>query len=502
MPESHPTANTSHRSRTPGASRTPRSPRAARHRTATVLTATLSALLLVPATPAALAFPTAHLTEDDDRNSAGPRKEGTPHPGSPGTADAPGRGTNVAGRLVDGHTDHAARHRMDTETTAGTGSRTTPVTDTGTENAKSTGFTGFADRSPERKTAGSADNPRRSGTSGKAEKAGSADGRESAAERFGTGTPGFPKTPWEKGSRAAEGDRERPSGATLDGVPAHEVADRAQEQMESLSSVRLRITAPAYDLRMSVDEGGDCAGSVALRGKGRLDIVKRGDAVWLKPDAAFWKKDLGGARGAEAAERFAGRYIRGSAQDSALQGITGTCDLDALRGGTGAGDQSGRDAPRAPGWKLGERTDYRGEPTVTVRRTESGARVEMVVAAEGKPYPLRVVREEADSGGQRGPGSGGEESRSELRLSAFDEPVRPQAPDRSRTIPPEELNEHLGKPSEEGGEPGEPPTERVHATGRHPLGRTPGDTGTVPTTDPADGRAPTTAVTIPTTHRP
>lgn len=62
-----------------------------------------------------------------------------------------------------------------------------------------------------------------------------------------------------------------------------------------------------------MDERGRCAGNVTLtRGRGSVELVKRGDEVWVKPDRDFWEAQLPGGQGTAAADTLHGRYVHGS----------------------------------------------------------------------------------------------------------------------------------------------------------------------------------------------
>lgn len=53
---------------------------------------------------------------------------------------------------------------------------------------------------------------------------------------------------------------------------------------------------------------------------GTVEIIKRGDQMWMKLDTAYWKEQLPGERGETAARLFEDRYIHGSTRDRVLKG--------------------------------------------------------------------------------------------------------------------------------------------------------------------------------------
>jgi hypothetical protein len=60
---------------------------------------------------------------------------------------------------------------------------------------------------------------------------------------------------------------------------------------------------------------------------GSVELVKRGEQVWMKPDTAFWKAQVPGPQGDAVAQLFKGRYIHGTTKDAMLKGLsdTATC---------------------------------------------------------------------------------------------------------------------------------------------------------------------------------
>ncbi|MFD7293725.1 hypothetical protein ACFV9W_10585 [Streptomyces sp. NPDC059897] len=124
---------------------------------------------------------------------------------------------------------------------------------------------------------------------------------------------------------------------------AQELADAAKKELLDAKSLHLTVkngsddkdtrTPALVDLRL--DEKGNCTGELRMgtggaKG-GSVDLVKRGDEVWIKPDATFWKTQLPGRSGDLAAELIGDRYVHGTTDDPMLDGLSGTCDLDSFR---------------------------------------------------------------------------------------------------------------------------------------------------------------------------
>lgn len=133
------------------------------------------------------------------------------------------------------------------------------------------------------------------------------------------------------------------SAAQTGGNPdPQRLAAQAQQGLRKAVSVRLNYadrsrTAMSSSrlptsMNLALDRRGNCAGTMTLGGHGgSVEIIKRGTAVWLKPDQTFWKAELPGERGVTASRQFKDRYIHGSTTDQLLSGIANTCDLQELQ---------------------------------------------------------------------------------------------------------------------------------------------------------------------------
>ncbi|MGI5349304.1 hypothetical protein ACQEU8_14060 [Streptomyces sp. CA-250714] len=228
-------------------------------------------------------------------------------------------------------------------------------------------------------------------------------------------------------------------GPDITELSGEEIAEKASAELNSAHSLRVRMKAPDLRLDLTLDEKANCSGKIGVPGKGSVQLVKRGDTVWLKPDAAFWRAQLGAEQGAAAAEKFKGRYIKGSARNDDLggKGLATACDLDAFRAASGVRDTPG------PRWKRGDESSVQGHRSVPVTRAQKKARVTMHVATEGKPYPLRLERR---AGGNH----------DEIELGRFDRPVSRAVPSKDRTVTVGQLRRHF-----EHAQRDEPPSESV-----------------------------------------
>lgn len=205
--------------------------------------------------------------------------------------------------------------------------------------------------------------------------------------------------------------------------PQH-LAAEAQGALRDAASVRLlyvdRSAAATSSNRLptsmnlALDRAGDCSGTMALGGHGgTVAILKRGTDVWLKPDAAFWKAQFPGRRGASAATTFANRYIHGSTSSNLLGGIANTCDLGAL--------QKAATVSPSSTLKEGLATTVDGTRVVPLSFTVNGFMSTLYVTA-GKPHQLYRAA-------QKGP-----DTDLSLTFTDYDKPVPLKVPPANQTV--------------------------------------------------------------------
>ncbi|MHC3461548.1 hypothetical protein [Streptomyces flavovirens] len=205
-------------------------------------------------------------------------------------------------------------------------------------------------------------------------------------------------------------------------LPAQQIADRSRDALLGVRSLHLRARGDlgrgrdAMTVDLSLDRDGNCAGSVDLGGdKGAVRIVKRGDAVWVKPDADFWKNQVP-VGGTTFDSVLAGRYLKGEASDSRLRPVVDVCDLDTFR------ELVSDNADRAGGTLTkGTVTTLDGVRTVPVTRDARGQRVTAYVDTGGAHHPVRLT--------VRGDGAD-----AAVDFSGFDEPVPTATPAADDTV--------------------------------------------------------------------
>ncbi|MFI2779630.1 hypothetical protein [Streptomyces sp. ALB3] len=218
------------------------------------------------------------------------------------------------------------------------------------------------------------------------------------------------------GGTAAQADDD------IESLPAEQIADRSREALLAARSVHLRAQGDLGEGRapmtadLRVDRDGNCVGGVDLgEGKGSVEMVKRGDDVWLKPDADFWENQVP-IGGQTFEDILAGRYMKGSASDSRLRPVVEACDLDTFRelvsdnAGAAGGDHT-----------KGEVTRVDGVRTVPVTVSGHGRTVTAYVDTGGEHHPVRIT--------VRGDGAD-----AAVDLTGFDRPVPTATPPADETV--------------------------------------------------------------------
>ncbi|MEW2069304.1 hypothetical protein [Streptomyces sp. NPDC007346] len=205
-------------------------------------------------------------------------------------------------------------------------------------------------------------------------------------------------------------------------LSAEQIADRSRDALLGVSSLHLSVrgdldgSGEGMSVDLTLDRDGNCAGGVDMGDDGSVEIVKRADDVWLKPDKAFWETHVP-TGGSTFDTILDGRYMKAKADDPRLLTVTEICDLDTYRKLiTDNADAAGRGT-----LTKGRETEVNGAPVVPVTRARGDERVTVYVATEGEPYPVRIT--------VRGTGEEGAVS-----FSGFDRPVPAETPSADETV--------------------------------------------------------------------
>ncbi|MEV0278196.1 hypothetical protein AB0I22_17680 [Streptomyces sp. NPDC050610] len=179
----------------------------------------------------------------------------------------------------------------------------------------------------------------------------------------------------------------------LDGLSAQEISKKARGELSSASSLRMKMDAAAgtasAKMDIAADDKNNCAGTTSPpTGKGSVEVVKRGDEVWLKPDTDVWTAATGDPKkGALAAKAAKGRYLHGKTSEALLKQMASSCDDLKTFQKKIAGDNAGDEK-----LKKGEETTLGGKRVVPLTaKGKDGAESTIYVAAEGKPQLLKIA---------------------------------------------------------------------------------------------------------------
>ncbi|WP_326702703.1 hypothetical protein [Streptomyces cyaneofuscatus] len=205
-------------------------------------------------------------------------------------------------------------------------------------------------------------------------------------------------------------------------LTAEQIADRSRDALLGVSSLHLSArgdldgSGDRMSVDLTLDREGNCAGGVDMGEDGSVEIVKRADDVWLKPDKAFWETHvpIGGSTFDPILD---GRYMKAKADDPRLITVTEVCDLDTFRELI----TDNPDATERGTLTKGRETEVNGTPVIPVTRTQGNERLTVDVATEGEPYPVRITVRGADEEGA-------------VSFSGFDRPVPAETPAASETV--------------------------------------------------------------------
>ncbi|MFI1395169.1 hypothetical protein [Streptomyces sp. NPDC020681] len=202
-------------------------------------------------------------------------------------------------------------------------------------------------------------------------------------------------------------------------LSADEIETKARAAADSAAAVRLSGTLVSkggtYKLNMRLKHDGG-TGSVTSKDN-TFELLRVGDALYLKADAGFWTHADGEDSGkppsktdAEAAGKLDDKYVKVPKGDPAYKQFRGFTDMDVLLEGL-LGLQGTL--------SKGDRTKVGGIRAIKVKAGESGEGGMLDVSLEGEPYPLQFAR----AGGA-----------GVLTLGDWDEEFALEAPSKEETV--------------------------------------------------------------------
>ncbi|NKY14456.1 hypothetical protein [Streptomyces somaliensis] len=172
-------------------------------------------------------------------------------------------------------------------------------------------------------------------------------------------------------------------------LPANEIEDKARVAADGAVSVRLAGSlvskSGTYRLNMRLKARG-ATGSVTTR-KSTFELLRIGDALFLKAGAAFWRhaQDSGEPTESdiEAADKLDGKYVKVPQDDPSYKQLRGFTEMNVLLKGllTIHGEV-----------RKGDRDKVGGVRTIEVAGGEHGEGGTLDVSLEGTPFPLQFAR--------------------------------------------------------------------------------------------------------------
>ncbi|WP_327177832.1 hypothetical protein OG599_22825 [Streptomyces sp. NBC_01335] len=173
-------------------------------------------------------------------------------------------------------------------------------------------------------------------------------------------------------------------------LSAAEIDTRARAAADAATAVHLAGTliskdgSYTLDMRLNADGG---TGSVTSK-ENTFAVLRVGDDLYLKADAAFWsaERDAQDGKGedddAEAAEKLDGKYVKVPEDDPTYKRLRGFTEKDTLLDGLLSLHGT---------VNKGDRAKITGVPTIRILggKGEGGS---LDVALKGTPYPVRVAR--------------------------------------------------------------------------------------------------------------
>lgn len=187
-----------------------------------------------------------------------------------------------------------------------------------------------------------------------------------------------------------------------------DIEQDVDDAMSSLTSLHMQGTVQtddgsAADLDLSIADNNNCEGTMSLAGTGSFELKVNGDQAYLKADEEFWRNSAGASADAVIAA-VGDNWVTASGSMSSLADV---CNWEEFTKSFSedSGDGKVNDV-------LGTE-DVDGQQTVKVSATSD----------EGKPETAWVLADEPHYVVKIDSGEDGT-----LVLSAFNEPVEPEAP--------------------------------------------------------------------------
>ncbi|MEU3465297.1 hypothetical protein ABZ721_35845 [Streptomyces sp. NPDC006733] len=240
----------------------------------------------------------------------------------------------------------------------------------------------------------------------------------------------------DKADDAVIGSKLRPTASAsttaptgLDALTARQISDKAEATLKALKAVRVEVVGISdgkpLQLKASMSTAGECAGAVS-QDKQTMQFIGTHHTSYIKGNDSFWL-DAGGKDGKAMVELLHGKWMQVPGDAAKDEDLRSFCDLDSFFDEMSSDDTDGTFTKGAP-------TTVAGQPVVTIIQKKAGEseKTTIYVAAQGEPYPLKVVVE------------GGDEPNT-ATLADFDKPVKAVAPPASQTVDMSKFTDEGGK---------------------------------------------------------
>lgn len=198
---------------------------------------------------------------------------------------------------------------------------------------------------------------------------------------------------------SAEDGGAQDSGPTgpFAGQSGPEIVNRAIEASRTATSVTLdinfRTSEGPMKAYMATGVKGQCAGTLSIGAAGTAELIRTGDTVYLRVDAAYLREQSKGEPAEETAavlKMLKGRWMQMDASDPEAEDSLELCDLDTLLSDIEASDNAAR---------KGEETTVNGRRALKLTESDGEATYTMYVAMEGEPYLLKIEQKGGEEPG-------------------------------------------------------------------------------------------------------
>ncbi|MEV2249975.1 hypothetical protein AB0I94_05305 [Streptomyces sp. NPDC050147] len=197
----------------------------------------------------------------------------------------------------------------------------------------------------------------------------------------------------------------------FEGMSADKIAKKAADASKDAGSFRVagegKQDSETVKVDFSVAKAGDCKGKVGGGAGGTAELLVADKTQYIKGDEAYWKKAMGGSGKASALKD---KWVKAPSG-----GNGGVCDPDAMF-----------QSKELKKLERGKDSEVDGKKAAVLTKDDSGKKTTFYVAAEGKPYFLKIV-----TSGKEDPGT--------MNFTDYGKPVDVKAPAPGDVMDMEEL---------------------------------------------------------------